>query len=106
MKNHNVGHYAFKFADTFILDFANVSIDGNYFGFCNCKGNFVIEPQYGAGSYLGMNYFLISKGNEFAVIDRNENFIIQFSCGDVPTFSTVIQQILKNIKPLKEWLRL
>jgi hypothetical protein len=40
------------------------------------------------------------------VIDRNENFIIQFSCGDVPTFSTVIQQILKNKKPLKEWLKL
>ena len=66
----------------------------------------MIEPHYGAGAYLGMNYFLISKGNEFAVIDRNENFIIQFSCGDVPTFSTVIQKILKNKKPLKEWLKL
>ena len=65
----------------------------------------MIETQYGAGAYLGMNYFLISKGNEFAVIDSNENFIIQFSCGDVPTFSTVIQQILKNKKPLKEWLK-
>ena len=42
MENHNVGHYAFKFVDTFILDFANISIDGNYFGFCNRKGNFVI----------------------------------------------------------------
>ena len=66
----------------------------------------MIEAQYGAGANLGMNYFLISKGNEFAVIDRNENFIIQFSCGDVLTFSIVIQQILKNKKPLKEWLKL
>ena len=66
----------------------------------------MIEAQYGAGAYLGMNYFLISKGNEFAVIDRNENFIIPFSGGNAPTFSTVIQQILKNKKPLKEWLRL
>ena len=106
MVNHTVGQYAFKFVDTFILDFANVSIDGTAFGFCDRKGNFVIEAQYGAGAYLGMNYFLISKGNEFAVIDRNENFIIPFSCGDVPTFSTVIQQILKNKKPLKEWLKL
>ena len=106
MKNHNVGHYAFKFADTFILDFANVSIDGNYFGFCNRKGNFVIEPQYGAGSYLGMNYFLISKGNEFAVIDKNENFIIPFSGGNAPTFSIIISQVLKSRKPLKEWLKL
>jgi hypothetical protein len=53
-----------------------------------------------------MNYFIISKGNEFAVIDRNENFIIPFSCGDVPTFSIVIQHILKKKKPLKEWLKL
>ena len=95
MENHNVGHYAFKFVDTFILDFANVSIDGNYFGFCNCKGNFVIEPQYGAGAYLGMNYFLISKGNEFAVIDRNENFIIPFSGVNALTFSIIISQVLK-----------
>ena len=106
MENHNVGHYAFKFVDTFILDFANVSIDGNYFGFCNCKGNFVIEPQYGAGSYLGMNYFLISKGNEFAVIDKNENFIIPFSGGNATTFSIIISQVLKSRKPLKEWLKL
>lgn len=95
MENHNDGHYAFKFVDTFILDFANVSIDGNYFGFCNCKGNFVIEPQYGAGAYLGMNYFLISKGNEFAVIDRNENFIIPFSGVNALTFSIIISQVLK-----------
>ena len=54
----------------------------------------------------GLFFKEVSKGNEFAVIDRNENFIIQFSCGDVPTFSTVIQQTLKNKKPLKEWLRL
>ena len=106
MENHTVGHYAFKFVDTFILDFANVSIDGTAFGFCDRKGNFVIEAQYGAGAYLGMNYFLISKGNEFAVIDRNENFIIPFSGVNAPTFSTVIQQILTNKKPLKEWLRL
>jgi hypothetical protein len=73
----------------------------------NHKISFAIaEAKSSAGAYLGMNYFLISKGNEFAVIDRNENFIIQFSCGDVPTFSTVIQQILKNKKPLKEWLKL
>ena len=106
MENHTVGHYAFKFVDTFILDFANVSIDGNYFGYCNRKGNFVIEPQYGAGSYLGMNYFLISKGNEFAVIDKNENFIIPFSGGNAPTFSIIISQVLKSRKPLKEWLKL
>ena len=106
MVNHTVGQYAFKFVDTFILDFANVSIDGTAFGFCDRKGNFVIEDQYGAGAYLGMNYFLISKGNEFAVIDRNENFIIPFSGVNAPTFSTVIQQILKNKKPLKEWLKL
>ena len=49
--------YTFKFVDTFILDFANVSIDGTYFGFLQSQGNFVIEPQYGAGAYLGMNYF-------------------------------------------------
>ena len=102
MENHNVGHYAFKFVDTFILDFANVIIDGNYFGFCNCKGNFVIEPQYGAGAYLGMNYFLISKGNEFAVIDKNENFIIPFSGGNATTFSIIISQVLKSRKPLKD----
>ena len=95
IENHTVGHYAFKFVDTFILDFANVSIDGNYFGFCNRKGNFVIEPQYGAGAYLGMNYFLISKGNECEVIDKNENFIIPFSGGNAPTFSIIISQVLK-----------
>ena len=106
MENHNDGHYAFKFVDTFILDFANVSIDGTAFGFCNRKGNFVIEPQYGAGAYLGMNYFLISKGNEFAVIDRNENFIIPFSGVNAPTFSIIISQVLKSRKPLKEWLKL
>ena len=102
IENHTVGHYAFKFVDTFILDFANVSIDGNYFGFCNRKGNFVIEPQYGAGAYLGMNYFLISKGNEFAVIDKNENFIIPFSGGNATTFSIIISQVLKSRKPLKD----
>ena len=106
MENHNVGHYAFKFVDTFILDFANVIIDGTAFGFCDRKGNFVIEPQYGAGAYLGMNYFLISKGNEFAVIDKNENFIIPFSGGNAPTFSIIISQVLKSRKPLKEWLKL
>ena len=106
MENHTVGHYAFKFVDTFILDFANVSIDGNYFGFCNRKGNFVIEPQYGAGAYLGMNNFLISKGNEFAAIDKNKNFIIPFSGGNAPTFSIIISQVLKSRKPLKEWLKL
>lgn len=95
MENHTVGHYAFKFVDTFILDFANVSIDGTAFGFCNRKGNFVIEPQYGAGAYLGMNYFLISKGNEFAVIDRNENYIIPFSGVNALTFSIIISQVLK-----------
>ena len=102
MVNHTVGQYAFKFVDTFILDFANVSIDGTAFGFCNRKGNFVIEPQYGAGAYLGMNYFLISKGNEFAVIDRNENFIIPFSGGNATTFSIIISQVLKSRKPLKD----
>ena len=106
MENHNVGHYAFKFVDTFILDFANVSIDGTAFGFCDRKGNFVIEAQYGAGAYLGMNYFLISKGNEFAVIDKNENFIIPFSGGNATTFSIIISQVLKSRKPLKEWLKL
>ena len=95
MVNHTVGQYAFKFVDTFIIDFANVSIDGTAFGFCDRKGNFVIEPQYGAGAYLGMNYFLISKGNEFAVIDRNENFIIPFSRGNALTFSIIISQVLK-----------
>jgi hypothetical protein len=95
MVNHTVGQYAFKFVDTFILDFANVSIDGTAFGFCDRRGNFVIEPQYGAGAYLGMNYFLISKGNEFAVIDRNENFIIPFSRGNALTFSIIISQVLK-----------
>lgn len=95
IENHTVGHYAFKFVDTFILDFANVSIDGTAFGFCNRKGNFVIEPQYGAGAYLGMNYFLISKGNEFAVIDRNENYIIPFSGVNALTFSIIISQVLK-----------
>ena len=95
MENHTVGHYAFKFVDTFILDFANVSIDGTAFGFCDRKGNFVIEAQYGAGAYLGMNYFLISKGNEFAVIDRNENFIIPFSGVNALTFSIIISQVLK-----------
>ena len=96
MENHNVGQYAFKFVETFILDFANVSIDdGTAFGFCDRKGNFVIEPQYCAGAYLGMNYFLISKGNEFAVIDRNENFIIPFSRGNALTFSIIISQVLK-----------
>ena len=39
IENHTVGHYAFKFVDTFILDFANVSIDGTAFGFCDRKGN-------------------------------------------------------------------
>ena len=39
MVNHTVGQYAFKFVDTFILDFANVSIDGTAFGFCDRKGN-------------------------------------------------------------------
>ena len=39
MENHNVGQYAFKFVETFILDFANVSFDGTAFGFCNRKGN-------------------------------------------------------------------
>ena len=102
MVNHTVGHYAFKFVDTFILDFANVSIDGTAFGFCDRKGNFVIEAQYGAGAYLGMNYFLISKGNEFAVIDRNENFIIPFSGGNATTFSIIISQVLKSRKPLKD----
>ena len=106
MVNHTVGHYAFKFVDTFILDFANVSIDGTAFGFCDRKGNFVIEDQYGAGAYLGMNYFLISKGNEFAVIDKNENFIIPFSGGNATTFSIIISQVLKSRKPLKEWLKL
>ena len=106
MVNHTVGHYAFKFVDTFILDFANVSIDGTAFGFCDRKGNFVIEAQYGAGAYLGMNYFLISKGNEFAVIDRNENFIIPFSGVNALTFSIIISQVLKSRKPLKEWLKL
>ena len=95
MVNHTVGQYAFKFVDTFILDFANVSIDGTAFGFCDRKGNFVIEDQYGAGAYLGMNYFLISKGNEFAVIDRNENFIIPFSGVNALTFSIIISQVLK-----------
>ena len=95
MENHTVGQYAFKFVDTFILDFANVSIDGTAFGFCDRKGNFVIEAQYGAGAYLGMNYFLISKGNEFAVIDRNENFIIPFSGVNALTFSIIISQVLK-----------
>ena len=66
----------------------------------------MIETQYGAGAYLGMNYFLISKGNEFAVIDKNENFIIQFSGGNAPTFSIIISQVLKSRKPLKEWLKL
>ena len=102
MENHTVGHYAFKFVDTFILDFANVSIDGTAFGFCDRKGNFVIEDQYGAGAYLGMNYFLISKGNEFAVIDKNENFIIPFSGGNATTFSIIISQVLKSRKPLKD----
>ena len=102
MVNHTVGQYAFKFVDTFILDFANVSIDGTAFGFCNRKGNFVIEPQYGAGAYLGMNYFLISKGNEYAVIDKNENFIIPFSGGNATTFSIIISQVLKSRKPLKD----
>ena len=102
IENHTVGHYAFKFVDTFILDFANVSIDGTAFGFCNRKGNFVIEPQYGAGAYLGMNYFLISKGNEFAVIDKNENFIIPFSGVNALTFSIIISQVLKSRKPLKD----
>ena len=102
MENHTVGHYAFKFVDTFILDFANVSIDGTAFGFCDRKGNFVIEAQYGAGAYLGMNYFLISKGNEFAVIDKNENFIIPFSGGNATTFSIIISQVLKSRKPLKD----
>ena len=106
MENHTVGHYAFKFVDTFILDFANISIDGTAFGFCDRKGNFVIEAQYGAGANLGMNYFLISKGNEFAVIDRNENFIIPFSGVNAPTFSIIISQVLKSRKPLKEWLKL
>ena len=106
MVNHTVGQYAFKFVDTFILDFANISIDGTAFGFCDRKGNFVIEPQYGAGANLGMNYFLISKGNEFAVIDKNENFIIPFSGGNAPTFSIIISQVLKSRKPLKEWLKL
>lgn len=95
IENHTVGQYAFKFVDTFILDFANVSIDGTAFGFCDRRGNFVIEPQYGAGAYLGMNYFLISKGNEFAVIDRNENFIIPFSGVNALTFSIIISQVLK-----------
>ena len=102
MVNHTVGQYAFKFVDTFILDFANVSIDGTAFGFCDRKGNFVIEDQYGAGAYLGMNYFLISKGNEFAVIDKNENFIIPFSGGNATTFSIIISQVLKSRKPLKD----
>jgi hypothetical protein len=39
MENHNVGQYAFKFVETFILDFANVSFDGTAFGFCDRKGN-------------------------------------------------------------------
>ena len=102
IENHTVGHYAFKFVDTFILDFANISIDGTAFGFCDRKGNFVIEAQYGAGANLGMNYFLISKGNEFAVIDRNENFIIPFSGVNAPTFSIIISQVLKSRKPLKD----
>jgi hypothetical protein len=49
----------------------------------------------GVGAYLGMNYFLISKGNEFAVIDRNENFIIPFSGVNALTFSIIISQVLK-----------
>lgn len=101
-----ISNQKFAEVDVFFNRFANVSLDGEQFGFINRKAEFVIEPKFGKGSFLGLKYFLISDGDKFAVIDIYRNMVIPFSDGEKPDFSRVVQHILKRRKPLKEWLRL
>ena len=106
LESNTTTHIHFSVVNTFVMSYANVSFDGISYGFINRSCEMIIPPKYGPGSYLGANYFLVSKGNEFGVIDIHDHIIIPFVVGTPPTFTQVINLVLNNRKPLKEWLLL
>lgn len=106
LESHKTSRTHFSVVNTFVMTYANISSDGISYGFINRRCEMIIPPKYGPGSYLGANYFLVSIGDRFAVIDINEQVILPYTPETPPTFTQVINHVLNNRKPLKEWLQL
>ena len=83
------------------------------YGFIDKEGGFVIAPVYQKGIHLGSKLFVVSeKVSEnsdklkYGVINQNEDVVYPFTLDEIPSFTEIILFLLKQRKPLKEWLRL
>lgn len=104
-----------QFADVspFHNGFSCVSLNGENYGFIDKEGGFVIAPVYQKGIHLGSNLFVVSEKIsensdklKYGVINQNEEVVYPFTLDEIPSFTEIILFVLKQRKPLKEWLRL
>ena len=108
-QNKVINNTQFKSVSPFRNGYSCVSKDGKMFGFINSEIEFVIPPKYFGGTHLGNLLFAVKideATNKYKIIDRQENLIFSISFNEIPTFTDVVILILKNRKPLLEWLKL
>lgn len=108
-QNKVINNTQFKSVSPFCNGYSCVSKDGKMFGFINSEIEFVIPPKYFGGTHLGNLLFAVKideDTNKYKIIDRQENLIFSISFNEIPTFTDVVILILKNRKPLLEWLKL